>query len=130
MQLRIGQLCSSINEAFPSCWLVYLGQDIGSRWSKPKACKTDVIVIISAQFDSNFSIFQLGPAAAYRSCQNSLWKFHYSGQALTSSRGKNSNMEEKQGQSQIISHKTNLDHNKCIKIQIKLYLYWISVYLG
>ena len=32
-------------------------------------------------------------------------------------------------QSQFISRKTNLDHNKCIKIQMKIYIYsiyWIS----
>ena len=58
MKLKIGQLCSSIVETFPSSRLVYLKQHAGStRWEKQTICKTDVTLVISVQFNYKFLNF-------------------------------------------------------------------------
>ena len=98
----------------------------------------------------NFSFFRLGPAVAYMSWKNIgfqlpmcqfLSKFVLETKFVPlSSRGHTVFKTVKlprwrktrigcDWQSQFISRKTNIDHNKCIKIQMKILIYliyWIS----
>ena len=140
--LKIGHLCSSFVQVFPQRMIFNLRQrSLTTRWAKQKTCKMDVTVKKWFTFDIKFLIFSTWSRCAiyvmkkYRvsatnvpifieirsgdKIRSIIFERSYGLQTVKLPRWRKRGLGAT-GKASSYRAKTNLDHNKCIKTQMKI----------